>query len=209
MQVCTFVLKTATIQTLWSVFHHPGSSCVWSVVYKWTENIRYASDFSKNSECKYKQTKNTQAQQNWQSFIKMTQNWTASSETTWNSLSRKHIHIWNPSFWAPGVHFRDNFYLCQVPRSQNQIWNCPVNGKFPCLGSSKSQWTWKHSFSPKSSMIGTEHERKQANKQKTIQSRTFPHSQQFSSTGECPVEILKHTSRAAIDDTILTRGLNC
>lgn len=42
----------------------PRGRCVKCSVQADRKNIRYASDFSKNSECKYKQTKNTQAQQN-------------------------------------------------------------------------------------------------------------------------------------------------
>lgn len=81
--------------------------------------------------------KNTQAQQNWQSFIKMTQNWTASSETTWNNLPRKHIHIWNPSFWALGVHIKTTFCLCQLTRGDR------LNFKLSCNWDISTSWLLK------------------------------------------------------------------
>lgn len=195
--MCTFVLKTATVQTFVISVSSPRV-IVWSVVYKRTENVRYASDFSKNSECKYKQTKNTQAQQNWQSFIKMTQNWTASSETTWNNLSRKHIHIWK----LPANTRGGKFCLRQVTRRPN---SCNRSSSPESLGDREKQHI--QCFSPESSgMIGAEHEQKQT---KTPELHGPTHSQPFIKTGERPGQILKHRSRAANDDTILTHGLNC
>lgn len=146
---------------------------VWSVVYKRTENIRYASDFSKNSECKYKQTKNTQAQQNWQSFIKMTQNWTASSETTWNNLSRKHIHIWNPSFSSSRQTHEEIFLFMSC---SNFKLSCNLN-IFPCLGSFlkasmnvKSNNTFSVSVQNPLWLVQTMNKKKT-----TLPSCTFPH----------------------------------
>lgn len=164
--VCTFVPKAATIQTLWSAFHHPGSLCVKCCVQadrkqqicKWFFPKIQSANTNRQRTHRHSRIDNHSLRWHRTELHPRRQH-----ETT---FSRKRIHIWDPSFQAYA--WVEQFCLCQVTRRVRPDFKLYNN-----WGISKS-WLLKVSvnteedtfsvsvLSPQLTVIGTEHEQKRA-----------------------------------------------
>lgn len=215
--------KTANIQTLWSVFYHRGLPCeVWCTSRR--KSIRYASDFFFFSSQKIQSANTNRRRTHRHSRIdNHSLRWHRTEPYPQRQQKKKQPTFPEETFtfevpgfvWAPGKHMTRTFFLIYL---KSRFLTVHLVWLFPRLGSVRRLWTWKkktpkqtktHSVfhSKVLSCQRSGHDMKKKRTRTTLQSCTFPRIR-TQSTGQCLVEILKDTSRAAIDDRFSTRGLN-